>query len=142
MATKKRKAKKAKGKPDKSVVNGRDPKTQQFLPGNDGGPGRPKGIDYRKAVEDYATKHGIDIKEAIGEATVAMIAQAKGGDVQAMKLLFDRNCGLLKQELEIQSTTTIYLPDQARADLREMAKDKDLQAIQRAELVRRTNGQA
>ena len=101
-APKRKEAKKGKPK-----TNGLKPgKTDRdenglFQPGCAPGPGRPKGIDYRKAVEDYAAEHEIDIRKAIGEVTVALIASAKSGDTQAAKLLFDRNCGPLKQGLDL-----------------------------------------
>lgn len=138
MATRKRKAKKDKGKPDKQAETGRG-ENGQFQPGQSGNPsGRPKGFDFRKAVTEKAEAEGLDLDDALFKVFRSMLTEANAGDVAAARFVADRLCGMLKQEFEVQSTSTVYLPDQARSDLREMAKDKDLQAIQRAELVRRT----
>ncbi len=136
------KPKKGKGKSGKQAGTGDERgENGQFQPGQSGNPaGRPKGFDFRKAVTDKAAEDGTDLEQALYDVFSSMMTEAMNGDVAAARFVADRLCGMLKQEFEMNSTTTIYLPDQARADLREMAKDKDLQAIQRAELVRRTNG--
>lgn len=141
--TKKRKAKKAKGEPPELASTGdgmRNGKTGQFVPGHPNIGGRPKRIDVGAAVHRIAADKGVDLDQAAWDLMEKLRKRGEDDDTPAAKLWLDRVGGLEKQEIEMQSTTTVYLPDQARADLREMAKDKDLQAIQRAELVRRTNG--
>ncbi len=132
--------------PEKKGTNGEGDRNDkgQFVKGWPGGPGRKPGIkvSFRTAARQRAKDMDIDLDKEIGTLALLLIKQAKEGDVQAAKFVVERLCGLLKQEIEMKSESTVYLPDQARADLREMAKDKDLQAIQRAELVRRTNGKA
>ena len=66
-----------------------------FKPGQSGNPaGRPKGlVDIRKAAQDAADRAGIDLDRALGDVMVAMVGQAKAGDVPAAKLVFDRLCG-------------------------------------------------
>jgi hypothetical protein len=62
----------------------------RFLPGNKGGPGNPfaKRVSLlRKALLKAITEE--DFIEVVG----ALVEKAKGGDVAAAKILFDRTLG-------------------------------------------------
>jgi hypothetical protein len=65
----------------------------QFQPGRSGNPlGRPRGLpDKRNALRDLITPH---VPTLLKKA----IAMAKGGDVNAMRLLLDRSVPPLKQQ--------------------------------------------
>jgi len=134
------KAKAKKGKPAKTASNGRDPKTQRFMPGHPGGPGRPRGLDIRTAVRDAAEKSGVCLQEAAANVMEAMRKQAEDGDVQAAKLWMDRLGGLLKQELDVQATSTVFMPDDARAVLGRMMGTDVAQDALLDECERRTDG--
>lgn len=79
--------------PDKTAENGahekRDPQTGRFLVGHPGGPGRPKGVDFRSLIAQH---RGTKLETALVEIFDALVKGAKKGDVQAAKLLFDRLC--------------------------------------------------
>jgi hypothetical protein len=64
----------------------------RFQPGKSGNPrGRPKGLpDRRNELRDLITPH---VPELLGKA----IELAKGGDVNALRLLLDRSVPPLKQ---------------------------------------------
>ncbi len=96
--TKKKTPKRKPSKPSKPVKPGKtgvaqDKASGKFLPGNNGGAGRPKGIDIRKAAQDAAVRAGIDLDEAMGDLLLKMVNQGLDGDVPAAKLAFDRLCG-------------------------------------------------
>lgn len=143
---KKKKAKKLKGGDAleaalESVAKGDRDANGRLLPGHNlPGPGRPKGLDFKSAVAKHAEADGVDMDEAVWELAKTLLERGKKGDTAAAKLWLDRCCGLQNQGVEITSTHTVYFPDLARAELKNMAADPELQAIQRAELVRRTNG--
>lgn len=62
----------------------------RFAPGNAGGPGRPRGgaiAEHRQALLEAITP--ADVKAVVQ----ALVDAAKGGDVQAAKVLFDRVFG-------------------------------------------------
>ena len=86
-----------------SDANGRDIRTGRFLPGNPGGPGRKRNIDLADAARRYAKTKNIDLETAVGEIMVAMIGQAKEGDVHAAKLVLDRLCGPVRQEIDLDA---------------------------------------
>lgn len=64
----------------------------RFVKGWRGGPGRPPGIDFRKVVEERAAAAGVSIEEAMWDIYLAMVERAKGGDVNAAKLILERLC--------------------------------------------------
>lgn len=77
--------------PAKMAGNGdRDPKTGQFLVGHPGGPGRPRRPDLYSLVKERGAAADIDIEADLLAITRGLIAQARAGDVQAAKLLFER----------------------------------------------------
>lgn len=68
--------------------NGRDPQTGQFLPGNPGGPGRPRGVTLRRVVESSRPDFETDLLRIYDK----LVSLATAGDVQAARLLLDRVC--------------------------------------------------
>lgn len=108
--------------PEKPAGNGQDPKSGQFVRGNRLG-GRPKGLDFRAAVERYASANGIDLENAVGEVFKAMLTEAKAGDVQAARLILDRLCGSVPKEHRIEGEITPLMPQIPRGrDLVEWAR--------------------
>lgn len=76
--------------PKNTVENGgRDESSGRFLPGNHGSPGRPRGIDFRKLVQDF---RGAALDGDLQAVFDAMKTRALAGDVAAAKLLLDRLC--------------------------------------------------
>ena len=78
--------------PKKTATNGRDQSSGRFLPGNRGGPGRPRGLDFRRVVAEQAEAAGVGLEGALWAVFQAILRRAKSGDVQAAKLLLDRVC--------------------------------------------------
>jgi hypothetical protein len=82
-----------KAKPVKADESGRDFATGKFLPGNQAGAaGRPRGLDFRRIVEEHAAKNGVDLPTAMWQVFEAMHKRAIVGDVQAAKLIVDKLC--------------------------------------------------
>jgi hypothetical protein len=81
-----------KSSPKKTATNGRDRSSGRFLPGNSGGPGRPRGLDFRRVVAEQAHAAGVGLEGAMWAVFQAILSRAKAGDVQAAKLLLDRVC--------------------------------------------------
>jgi hypothetical protein len=76
--------------PAKQAGSGRD-EQGRFLPGHCGNPqGRPRGIDIRAEAIKRASESGRDLAAELAEVVDALLEQAKLGDVQAAKLLFDK----------------------------------------------------
>lgn len=72
----------------------------KFKAGNPGGPGNPnmkKLASYRKALEQAVSAK--DFKEVIKK----LVELAKGGDVQAIKVLLDRTLGKAEQNINLNS---------------------------------------
>jgi hypothetical protein len=78
--------------PTQTANNGRA-RSGRFAKGNPGGPGRPRGLDFRSVVAAHAELTGSSIEAAIIEVFDALLRQASEGDVAAAKLLIDRLCG-------------------------------------------------
>lgn len=75
--------------PSRNGHNGRGP-DGRFVAGNPGGPGNPLGRkvgQLRAALID-----AVDVAD-IRDIADTLIQQARGGDIDAMKLLFDRTLG-------------------------------------------------
>lgn len=139
MTTKNGKKKNRKAKPDKLAASGRD-ENGKFLPGHEGIGGRPKGMDFRKAIERWAAENKVDLELAAGQLAKALHARGINDDTAAAKLWLDRCYGLQKQELEVQSTAVVYITDEARADLKKMMRNGTVQEGVLDELERRTVG--
>lgn len=73
------------------VDDGRDPKTGRFALGNSGGPGRPRGFDFRKLVTKVIGEQQLAVDLVKLYATLHMLA-IKRGEIQAAKILIDRLC--------------------------------------------------
>ena len=71
---------------------GRDPRGR-FLSGNPGGPGRPRRRDLYTVAAERAAAEKVSLEDELWAICRQLIAEAKAGDVQAAKLLFDRLCG-------------------------------------------------
>ncbi|MBL8752686.1 MAG: hypothetical protein JNK15_05245 [Planctomycetes bacterium] len=78
--------------PTQTAENGRG-RTGRFAKGNPGGPGRPRGLDFRAVVAAHAELTGFCIEGAIIEVFTALLRQAREGDVAAAKFLIERLCG-------------------------------------------------
>jgi len=76
----------------KEATKGRDAKTERFLTGNDGGPGRPAGLDFRRIVVEGAEAAGIPLEAAVWSIFTSL-RQARDRDIQAAKPILDRLCG-------------------------------------------------
>lgn len=84
--------------PQISAPNGRnDPATGRFVKGNPGG-GRPRSIDLRSLV---ARERGDTIEEKLLAVIDKLCEQGANGDVAAAKLLIERLCGPVKQEVDV-----------------------------------------
>ena len=129
---------------DKNGINGptQDPSTGRFVKGGAGGPGRKPGIkvSFRNAARKRAAELDIDLDKEVGTLAMLLLKQAKEGDVQAAKFVVERLCGLLKQELDVQATSTVYMPDDARAVLGRMMGTDVAQDALLDECERRTDG--
>lgn len=68
----------------------RDPQTGRFLPGNGGGPGNPHG--QRVAALRSAMLETVTPADMVAVAK-ELIRAARGGDVAAMKVFFERTLG-------------------------------------------------
>lgn len=68
----------------------RDPQTGRFLPGNAGGPGNPHG--QRVAALRSAMLETVTPADMVAVAK-QLIRAARGGDVAAMKVFFERTLG-------------------------------------------------
>ena len=77
--------------PLSTVSNGRG-KRGRFTKGNPGGPGRPRGPDFRRLIFEQAERRGVDVEDAVWDVFSALLERAKNGDVQAAKLILDRLC--------------------------------------------------
>ena len=86
--------------PNQTASIGRS-RTGRFTQGNPGGPGRPRGLDFRAVVAEKAEGEGIAVEDAIWDIFQSLLAQARQGDVQAAKLLIERLCGKETIEVEI-----------------------------------------
>lgn len=91
--------------PNKSAANGRTA-GGRFAKGNPGGPGRPRGFDFRKIVEDHVEATGSSVEDTILAVFLSLFRQAREGDVSAAKFLIERLCGKdplavdIKQEID------------------------------------------
>jgi len=71
-------------------MEGRDPKTGRFLPGNPGGPGNPHAAKLEKLRAALVrTVREADIRAILRQ----IIEKARNGDIVAAKLLLDRVLG-------------------------------------------------
>lgn len=77
------------------------PVGRPFEKGNPGGPGRPKGYDFRAIVEDYVKANKTSVESAIEKLFKSLLASAEGGDVNAAKLLIERLCGKDADKLDV-----------------------------------------
>ncbi len=114
MATKKKTRKQARPEPKKTAENGgRDPATGRFVDGNPGGPGRPRGYDFRKIVEDRCIAAGETVEAVIGELFDDLRKIAKGGDgpaVAAAREVIGRLCESDATKLQVEHSGEIPGP--------------------------------
>ena len=64
----------------------------RFLPGGPGGPGRPARRDLYTVAAERAAVEKLSLEAELWAICKRLIADAKAGDVQAARLLFDRFC--------------------------------------------------
>ena len=75
----------------------------RFLKGKPGGPGRPKGFDFRKVIAEKAEEHDVDLKEALWLIFESLLGKnLSDGDVQAAKLIIDKLCTADPSILEVR----------------------------------------
>jgi hypothetical protein len=75
--------------------------------GYQGGPGRPRGIDFRKVAEERSAAAGTNLEHELYEVLTALIARAKDGDSVAAKLVIDRLCDALPAKVEHSGGITL-----------------------------------
>ena len=95
--------------PDKTAEDGRDPETVRFLPGSSGGPGRPRGLDFRRVVAERAAAAGIPLEAAVWSIFTSLLRRARDGDVQAAKLILDRPCDSDRLDVHHQGGISIVV---------------------------------
>jgi len=120
-----------------------DPKTGRFVPGNPGGPGRPKGatLDFMCICRKKAKEFGVDLEDLVWRFVQGLSERAMSGDPAAGKLLLDRFCGILEKGAQVnvgvgidaRSTgPPIPSPQELGKCLRELA-DESLKLLQEGE---------
>lgn len=87
--------------------NGQRESNGHFAKGWDGGPGRPRGLDFRKCAEEWAQSKGKTLDAAALDVVDAIFTAARAGDMSAAKLLVDRLFGPLAQKLEHAGELTL-----------------------------------
>ncbi|MBK8099854.1 MAG: hypothetical protein IPK26_22360 [Planctomycetes bacterium] len=102
--------------PIQTAENGRDT-AGRFAKGNSGGPGRPRRPDLFTVVADRAAAEGVDLDVELWQVCQSLIAQAKGGNVQAARLLFSHMCGdpVSKSDVSLTVETGVPMSDVERA---------------------------
>ena len=72
----------------------KDPGNGQFLAGNNGGGGRPKGsLDFMAVAREKAKETGENLRDILWDTFMAAVQQAKDGDIAAARAVWDRLCG-------------------------------------------------
>lgn len=159
-AAKKTAKRKPKGNGIKPKETDRDDKGL-FQPGCAPGPGRPKGIDFRRVCEEKAEAEGYDLEDAVWVMFKDQVAKAKSrevaritkngkvvkltqeGDTKAAQLAWDRICGPLAQQIDITGQQTVTLvPATDRQAMLDNASDVDVQDAELSSIRERTNGRA
>ena len=87
-----------------------------FKPGGPGGPGRPRGPDFRAVITNRAKELGCPVEDAMWDIYESMLKAAKGGDVQAAKLLIEKLCD--NDPIAVHVTTGDDAGPQPPVDLR------------------------
>lgn len=102
--------------PIQTVTNGRTSEGR-FAKGNPGGPGRPRRPDLYTVVAARAAAEGVDLGAELWEVCQQLLAQAKGGNVQAARLLFLYLCGepVSKSEVSLNVAAERPMSDVERA---------------------------
>lgn len=106
--------------PSKTDDNGRD-ESGRFVKGSKGGPGRPKGRDFRHVIEEAV---GSRVDADIVSVYYAMLAAAKEGDVSAARLVIERLCGPVTQKHD-HGDAIIRLITGVREDVEDQADSGD-----------------
>ena len=114
-----------------------------YLPGHAvAGPGRPKGsVSFTTAAKAMAVSSGRSVEEVTESVVGAMVLAAESGDVAAQKAFLDRVCGPVDKAPAVAlqvNAGTVNIAEQARADIRAMAGDDDVQEKAFDELERMT----
>jgi hypothetical protein len=68
----------------------RDPVTGRFVPGHPRLGGRPRRPDLYTVAAERAAAEGVDLAQELWGVVKQLLAAAKGGDVQAARLVLDR----------------------------------------------------
>ncbi len=102
-------------KPTGNGSNGRDPTTGRFLKGNPGGPGNP---NTQHLMRLRAAMIGAVKENNILEAAAALCEKARGGDVQAIKLLFEYTIGKPEQYHTVRTIGALLTHSTASEELR------------------------
>lgn len=100
--------------PTQTADNGRTT-SGRFAKGNSGGPGRPRGIDFRAVVAQRAEAEGSRIEEIIWEVFEMLLAASRAGDVQAARVLLDRLCGKETSRIDVGVDAGRTMSDLERA---------------------------
>ncbi len=94
--------------PTQTAENGRA-RTGRFAKGNPGGPGRPRGFDFRAVVAAHADLSGFSVEGVVIEVFLSLVRQARAGDVAAARFLIERLCG--KDESSAEGTPPSQLTE-------------------------------
>ena len=114
------------GAPEEKGQNGRDPQTGRFLPGWEGGPGRPPRPDFMTLAREAAKRSNKTLEEAMVETIITLQTSAQNGDTKAAAMLWDRVFGpVLQSALEVnvdaRSVNVARMPEDY--DVRKLVSD-------------------
>lgn len=101
----------------------------RFLPGHKGIGGRPKGLDFRRVVQEYADARSIKVEDAIWTIFTSLLKSAKDGDVSASRLILDRLCDPDAIKLSVEHSGEIgagLAPPSSKQLATEMIRLKEL----------------
>ena len=92
----KKKARQKRAKTGKAPI-AKDPENGRFLPGNNGG-GRPKqSFEFMAVAREKALETGENLKDILWDTFMAVVKEAKTGDVAAANAVWNRLCGAVEK---------------------------------------------
>ena len=103
----------------------------RFQPGTAPGPGRPRG--RRNNAASWAAFDRIATEDAVAQVTAAMFDAAKGGDVSAARLVFDRSLPTAASAQPEEEATPQHPLDWSKLSKAELQTMLDLYAKARAD---------
>ena len=94
----------------------RDPTTGRFLTGNHGGPGTDKGSKRQRISNAF---YAAVTESAMNKIVKALVAEAKGGDVAAARIILERFVAKMPQGIDLRSETLATLTGEVVLDFGE-----------------------